>query len=183
MGVYTLQETLFRNARRVGLTEIAELPIEALRHEVWVRTLCEENACHNYNTSWACPPAVGTLEECRDRCRSFDHMLLFDRVYPLADSYDLEGMYSAMHKFRRTVDRYDELVGSLLSRKLFLANGGCDTCKKCVWPDRPCHFPARLHPSIEGFGLNIMRLAELAGLSYNHGYRTITLFGALLYCE
>ena len=129
MGVYTLQETIFRNARRAGLSEIGEVDISVLRHEGWVRKLCEENACRNYSTNWACPPAVGTLEECRERCRSFDHMLLFNKVYTLRDSYDLEGMY------------------------------------------------------IEGYGFNIMKLAEHAGIEYSHGYKTITLFGALFYCE
>lgn len=183
MSVYSLQETIFRNARRVGLTEIGEVDMELLEHEEWVRTLCEENACHNYGTSWACPPAVGTLQECRDLCAEYDHMLLFDRVYKLKDSYDLEGMDEAMRQFRKTVDRFDEIVGSLPRRHLFLANGGCTTCARCTWPDAPCRFPGRLHPSIEGLGLNIMKLADRSGLSYNHGYKTITLFGALLYTE
>ena len=183
MGVYTLQETIFRNARRAGLTEIGEVDIASLKHEEWVRTLCEENLCRNYGTNWACPPAVGTLEECAERCRAFDHMLLFDKVYNLRDSYDLEGMDEAMKKFRKTVAIFDGFVGSLLKRRLFLANGACDTCRHCGWPDRPCLFPDRLHHSIEGYGFNIMKLADAAGLSYNHGYKTITLFGALLYCE
>ena len=41
MGVYTLQETIFRNARRAGLSEIGEVDISVLRHEGWVRKLCE----------------------------------------------------------------------------------------------------------------------------------------------
>ena len=115
MGVYTLQETIFRNARRAGLSEIGEVDISVLRHEGWVRKLCEENACRNYSTNWACPPAVGTLEECRERCRSFDHMLLFNKVYTLRDSYDLEGMYDSMRMFRHTVDRFDwRLAGRAL---------------------------------------------------------------------
>ena len=183
MGVYTLQETIFRNARRAGLSEIGEVDISVLRHEGWVRKLCEENASRNYSTNWACPPAVGTLEECRERCRSFDHMLLFNKVYTLRDSYDLEGMYDSMRMFRHTVDRFDWFVGSLFSRKLFLANGACGNCPKCAWPDEPCRFPDRLHHSIEGYGFNIMKLAEHAGIEYSHGYKTITLFGALFYCE
>ena len=100
MGVYTLQETIIRNARRAGLTEIGVIDLATLKHEEWVRTLCEENLCGNYNASWACPPAVGSLEDCAERCRGFDRMLLFDKVYTLRDSYDLEGMDEAMIQFR-----------------------------------------------------------------------------------
>ena len=183
MGVYTLQETIFRNARRAGLTQIGEISIADLKHEEWVRTLCEENLCQNYGASWACPPAVGTLEDCGAFCRTFDRMFLFNRVFPLRDSYDLAGMDEAAHRFGQSVDRFDELVGSLFRYHLFLAYGGCTVCEQCTFPDAPCRYPRRLHPAIEGFGLNVMRLADLAGLSYNNGYKTLTMFGALLYCE
>ena len=38
-----------------------------LRFHREVRDLCRQNTCRNYNTSWACPPAVGSLEDCRER--------------------------------------------------------------------------------------------------------------------
>ena len=30
-----------------------------------VRWICEKE-CERYNSTWACPPAVGTVEECRN---------------------------------------------------------------------------------------------------------------------
>ena len=110
-------------------------------------------------------------------------MLLFNKIYNLSDEYDLAGMYDSMKKFRSTVDRFDWFVGSLFRRKLFLANGACTTCPGCAWPNEPCRFPEKLHHSIEGYGFNIMKLAEAAGIGYSHGYKTITLFGALFYSE
>ena len=181
MSVYTLRETICRNARRVGLSEIGEIDIQTIEHDVWVRKICEDNSCRSYNTTWACPPAVGTLEECRDRCRSFQHMLLFNRKYDLTDSFDFEGITSAMQHFKDTVDAFDSLVGPILGRHLFLSKEGCGKCKTCTWPGAPCRFPDMLHHSIEGYGFNIMKLAEQAGLHYNSGQNTVTFFGALLY--
>ena len=40
-----------------------------------VRAVCEME-CHRYGTSWACPPGVGTVEECRARCLAYPEGLL-----------------------------------------------------------------------------------------------------------
>ena len=44
-----------------GCTNTAEsVFLEEIRH------ICEGNLCRNYGKTWACPPAVGTLEACRE---------------------------------------------------------------------------------------------------------------------
>ena len=45
-----------------------------------------------YGKSWACPPAVGPVEECRARCLAHKTAMVFSAVYPLEDSFDYEGM-------------------------------------------------------------------------------------------
>lgn len=177
-----LTETIYRNARRVGISEIAPLEISELEFDDWVRDFCE-NGCRNHNKTWACPPATGSLEECRERCNQFNRMLLFDRCYKLSGSYDSLGIQNAMTDFRRTVDRFDELISPILSRSLFLGNEGCDRCAECTWPDAPCRYPGMLHHTIEGYGFNIAKMARKAGLHYNGGQNTVTFFGALLYDE
>ena len=68
------------------------MPLKQARSDPWVRELCEQNTCRQYGASWACPPAVGTLEECQARVQSYDAMLLFSRRYTLCDSFDFESM-------------------------------------------------------------------------------------------
>lgn len=43
------------------------------------REICSQNVCRCYGTTWACPPGVGTEEECIARLRSYDKMLLFSK--------------------------------------------------------------------------------------------------------
>ena len=175
-----LKETIRRNALRVGLTEIGDIDIRDLEFEDWVRDFCREG-CRSYNRSWACPPAVGTLDECRERCRQYAHMMLFDRCYRLSGSFDSLGVQKAMDDFKVMVERYDELISPILSRTLFLTNDGCTRCAECTWPDAPCRYPDRIHHTIEGYGFNITKMARKAGLRYNNGPDTVTLFGAVLY--
>ena len=41
-----------------------------------VRYICQTE-CPRYGKSWACPPAVGSVEECRKRCLSYDGGVFF----------------------------------------------------------------------------------------------------------
>ena len=175
-----MTETIIRNAYRVTLSEIGPVDISELEFEDWVRDFCK-NGCRSYNSSWACPPAVGTLEECRERCLQYRNMMLFDKCYKLSGSFDSIGVQNAMSDFKLIVDRYAELLSPILSRSLFLTNEGCTRCEKCTWPDAPCRFPEKLHHTIEGYGFNITKMARRAGLHYNGGPNTVTFFGAVLY--
>ena len=61
--------------------ECGFVKIENLKYHPEVRAICEGNACRNYGTSWACPPAVGTIAECRARVAQYDTMMIFSRAY------------------------------------------------------------------------------------------------------
>ena len=77
--------------------QLAELP---LAEYVWfetaelefserIRTVCREN-CPRYNKTWACPPAVGSVEACRARCLSYPQGLLITSLTEVADIADTE---------------------------------------------------------------------------------------------
>lgn len=148
-----------------------------------IREICKENICGNYGSSWACPPAIGTTDDCKSRVRRYEKMLLFSAVYEMEDSFDFEGMQEGMLAFKGCVDIFDEKIKEFLTDYLLLSNEGCGRCTKCTYPDDPCRFPEYLHHSIEGYGFNIYELAETAGLKYNNGENTVTFFGGLLFGE
>lgn len=146
-----------------------------------IREICKGNTCRNYGATWACPPAVGTIEECKKRVMQYEKMLLFSIKYDLEDFSDIEGMSNAMLSFKASVDVFDEKLRMFLSGYLLLSNEGCGRCAKCTYPDFPCRFPEYLHHSIEGYGFNIHELAKAAGIKYNNGENTVTFFGGLLF--
>ena len=146
-----------------------------------VREMCEKNVCRAYGRTWACPPATGTLEQCRARIAGYDKMLLFSRAYLLDGDMDFEGVKEAMKDFKRRVRELDGSLGPVLPERLTLSNESCDICADCSYPDAPCRCPKDMHPAIEGFGLNISELAGLSGIKYLNGRSTVTFFGAVLY--
>lgn len=158
-----------------------EVPMEQLVFHPEIRAICEGNSCRNYDRSWACPPAVGTLEECRARCLRYARFLLVSRGYPLEDSWDFQGMGQAHRDFQRQMDRLGEAlaVPEGASPPLLLSNEGCIRCPSCTWPHAPCRFPEKLHPSLEGFGFVVSELAKAAGIPYRMESGVI-YFGAVL---
>lgn len=161
---------------RFGLISAAQIPFSPE-----VRKLCEGNACRNYGTTWACPPAVGTVEECKVKCFSYHHALVFNQVFPLEDSFDFEGMHAGHEAFKQTCDKLYELIKSQANDFLLLSNESCNRCKQCTYPDSPCRFPEKLFPSVEGFGILVAGLAEAANINYINGANTVTYFGMLLF--
>lgn len=64
-------------AMQSGMGQTGFISVKELVLYPEIRKICEENTCRNYGTTWACPPAVSTLEECRERLNRYDTMLLF----------------------------------------------------------------------------------------------------------
>lgn len=147
-----------------------------------VRKLCEDNACGKFGRTWACPPALGTLDECRAICLGFGNMLVFSGKYDLEDSFDFEGMTEGMNAFKRMARELEQALRPRLARHLMLANEGCGACGDCAYPD-PCRLPGQAHGSLEGYGIFVNKLAESVGMNYINGANTVTYFGGLLFDE
>ena len=170
-------------ALEAGFYQAEYLDIAGVKFYPEVRDCCRENACRGYQRSWACPPAVGTVDECRERMGKFRHMLLFSQKYDLEDSFDFDGMMAGMSDFKRLVDDLHRRIVPCCRDFLLLSNEGCDRCSICTYPSAPCRFPEMLHHSLEGYGLMVYELANQAGIRYNNGPNTVTYFGALCFNE
>ena len=167
----------------VGFSECGYVKTGDLRFYPEVRRICEGNSCRSYGATWACPPAVGTLEECRERVSHYDKFLLLSKVYSLEDSFDFEGMVAGLQHFRELTDRFHRAIEGKGLEFLLLSNEGCGRCSRCTYPAEPCRFPQLLHHSLEGYGFHVSELAQAAGMRYNNGANQVTFFGALLYRE
>ena len=77
------------------ICEYAFLRTEELPFSEKVRYICRTE-CPRYGKSWACPPAAGSVEECRKRCLVFEGGFLFTTV---SEGADLENMEERMASF------------------------------------------------------------------------------------
>ena len=170
-------------AAKTEFTQFGYVRVESLKFYDEVREICKTNKCGKYGTSWACPPATGTVEECKERVSKYSKMLLFSKVYLLEDSFDFEGMMAGAVDFKELTGRFRSNIPGTVSNYLLLSNEGCKQCKSCTYPNAPCRFPELLHHSLEGYGFVVSELAREAGIKYNNGPDTVTYFGAILFNE
>lgn len=166
-----------------GVFRFGEVPVKKIKFYDEIRGICAANICRAYGTNWICPPAIGTVVQCRERINSFEHAILFDAVYQLEDSFDVEGMEYARYEFKSLCENLHISLRDILPDHLLLSNGGCSKCKKCTYPDAPCRFPDFAFQALEGYGVNVSELAKLANIPYLNGKDTVTYFGMILYNE
>lgn len=164
-----------------GVFEYGLVEIGKINFLQAVRDMCEVNTCGKYGKLWSCPPGVGTLKECRERCRDFSQMLVFSAKYELEDSFDYEGMMAGMREFKHVVRTVEAGLRPHAGKLLMLSNEGCDLCGECTYPDKPCRYPERAHGTLEGYGIFVSELATLAGMRYNNGPETVTYFAGVLF--
>ena len=174
-----IQKALFEE----GFLESGVIDTGDIKYHDDVRVQCERNQCRCYGTTWACPPAVGTVEECRERVRHYDRMQLFSKAYRLDDPMDMKAVLKATRDFKKCTRGLHKKIKSITDDFFILSNESCDRCSRCTYPDAPCRFPDELQPSIEGYGLYVLELARLAGIRYINGQSTVTFFGAVVYNE
>ena len=58
---------IFEKLKSAGVYEYGVVDTRDVEFREDVRAMCAEDKCHKYGKSWACPPAIGTVDECRDR--------------------------------------------------------------------------------------------------------------------
>ena len=160
--------------------EYVDFGTDELTFEDRVRHICKEE-CARYGTTWACPPAVGTLEECADRCHKYDRVLLFSTVAEVSDIMNFEETLQtrAVHEeITRQIGDYVKDQGYMVQ---ILSTESCAICEKCAYPDGPCRFPDKMHPCVESHGLVVTELAENHGMTFSLGGNTILWFSIVLY--
>ena len=166
--------------RSLGLGDCGLISPTQIEFGDEIRAICAGNGCRRYGTTWACPPAVGTVEECKARCLQFEHALVFNQFYNLEDSFDWEGMMRAGVEFKNACDRLQDYIQGKLPHYHLLSNESCHRCEKCTYPDAPCRHPDRMYPCVESHGILATDIAEKHGIDFFDG-NIVTWFSLIFY--
>lgn len=178
-----LFEQLTQCALQLGAYKAAVINASQVETDASFRDLCASNACGKYGRCWMCPPDIGEIKSLMAELSRYDFVLVYQTVGELEDSYDIEGMGEAAKIHNVLTDRLVQNCKDFpLSARLHLSAGGCHLCEVCAKVEnQPCRFPRRAIPPLEGYGINVSRLAEAAGMKYINGQNTVTYFGALFF--
>jgi predicted metal-binding protein len=120
-----IKAALAGRAHEIGVIETSGLVFSPDLYKT-----CEANTCGNYNKCWTCPPAVGTLEEQREKILRWKYAAVFTTKFELEDSFDLEGMEKARKIHNAlTADMRERINANPVS-----GAGGCGVCDACASP-------------------------------------------------
>ena len=147
-----------------------------------IRYVCKSE-CPMYGHSWSCPPAVGTKEECEERCLSFSSGFIFSSIAEVNDITNLDETLSTKpehEEITRSIrDMFRERFGTVLA----LSADACSICGECAYPDGPCRHPERMLPCIEGHTIVVTDIAEKLGMEFFYGANVVTWFSMILFNE
>ncbi len=176
---------------RVLLEEqLAELPIaqyeffstEELEFSERIRRVCERE-CPRYGKTWACPPAVGSVEECQRRCLSYPRGLLISTLTEVEDISSIEQCLATRDPHETIAHQVIDLLKEQGLEVYGLSTESCDICESCAYPTAPCRHRERMLPCVESQGIVVTALAEKYGIEYQYGGNIVTWFSLLLYRE
>ena len=162
------------------ICDYAFIQIRDIPFKEEVRYICKTE-CPRYGKSWSCPPAVGTVEECRRRCEEYEGGFLFTTMTEVPDMEDLEGMLATRTEHEEITRQVRDIFQKENLEVLVLSTESCAICGHCTYPDAPCRFPDRMFPSLEGFGILVTGLAEQCGITFINENNLVTWFSLILY--
>ena len=169
--------------------QLAELPLyvyhfldpRTLEFTDRVRWICQHE-CPMYGTSWACPPAVGSVTHCKARCLGYENALVIATITEVADIANIDDTLATRSDHEAVTNQVRDLFRAQGIDPDVLSTESCAECDRCAWLDgQPCRFPDRMHPCVESHGINILPLIEELGLCFQYGENVVTWFSLLLY--
>ena len=174
-----------------GLLEeqLAELPLyvyhfmtpEELEFSDRIRWICEHE-CPMYGKSWACPPGVGSVAQCREKCLGSRECLMIATITEVADISDLTATLATRGDHEDLTDLVRDLMRQQGAEPHVLSTEACARCERCTIADgMPCRFPDRMHPCVESHGINLLGLLEEMGLAFQYGENVVTWFSLLFF--
>ena len=169
--------------------QLAELPLfgyysidpRELEFSDRIRWICEHE-CPMYGSSWACPPGVGTLEDCTGKCQSYENCLMISTIVEVEDIANMEQTLATRPAHEEITNQVANIMKELGANPYVLSTEACAICETCAWAEgKPCRFPEKMHPCVESHGINIIPTLEELGLTFQYGDNVVTWVSLLFF--
>ena len=146
-----------------------------------IRYICQAE-CPRYGKSWACPPGVGSVTECKAKCLGYQECLVVGTITECLDIADIDETLATRPEHEKLTDQVADMLRDMGVEPYILSTDSCAICENCTFPEgKPCRHPDRMHPCIESHGINIIPALEENGLEFQYGGNIITWYSMLFY--
>lgn len=146
-----------------------------------IRYICKAE-CPMYDKTWACPPAVGAVEACKEKCLGYKNCLLVGTITEIEDIANMEQALATRPEHEALTNQIRSMFREQGVEPYILSTEACSVCTRCAWLDGlPCRMPGRMHPCIESHGINLIPTLEEAGIPFQYGDNIVTWFSLLFF--
>lgn len=153
----------------------------ALEFSSRIRWICE-NECPMFNKTWACPPAVGSVDACKGKCQSYVNCLMISTITEVEDIANIEQTLATRPEHEAVTNDVAELIRQQGIEPFVLSTEACTLCDRCAWLDgQPCRYPEKMHPCVESHGINIIPVLEEQGICFQYGENVVTWISLLFF--
>ena len=134
--------------------QLAELPLygyfyidpKKLEFSDRIRWICEHE-CPMCDKTWACPPGVGSVTQCKAKCLSYTNCLMIATIVEVADITDINETLATRPEHEAITNEVRNLMRQQGTEPYVLSTEACAECERCAWLDgQPCRHPDRMHP-------------------------------------
>lgn len=169
--------------------QLAELPLygyffidpRGLEFSDRIRWICEHE-CPMYNRTWACPPAVGPVADCREKCLKYENCLMIATITEVEDIADINETLATRPEHEKITNQVRDLMREQGVWPYILSTEACTVCERCAWLDgQPCRLPGKMHPCVESHGINLIPTLEENGIEFQFGANVVTWVSLLFY--
>ena len=175
------RETLYARLAELPLYIFEHIDPAKLEFSQRIRWICEHE-CPMYGTSWACPPGVGSVVECMDKCLGYKNCLLISTITEVRDITDINETLATRPEHEAVTDQVAEILREMGAKPYVLSTEACAACERCAILDgQPCRFPERRQPCVESHGINVVPVLESCGLEFQFGDNVVTWISLLFY--
>lgn len=158
------------------------LKIEDIEFNDKMRNKCK-NECPRYGKSWSCPPAIGSLKQCKNKCMEYSHALLFSSAVEIPDYANKELILNSKREHEEVTESIENIIRSEVKKCYTLSTESCSLCEKCTYPKKSCLNPDKMHPCIESHGVVLSSILEEHHMDYFMGENMILWFSLIFIKE
>ena len=171
------------------MEKLSELPLyiydfidpKDLEFNSRIRWICE-NECPMYGKSWACPPGVGSLNQCKGKCLQHENCLLISSIVEVNDIADMEETLATRPGHEALTNEVAAIMEEMGVKPYILSTEACTICERCAILDgQPCRFPEKMHPCVESHCINVVPILEANGLEFQFGANVVTWISLLFF--
>ena len=171
------------------MEKLSELPLyiydfidpKELEFNNRIRWICE-NECPMYGKSWACPPGVGSLNQCKGKCLQHENCLLISSIVEVDDIADMEETLATRPDHEALTNEVAAIMEEMGVKPYILSTDACTVCESCAMLDgQPCRFPEKMHPCVESHCINVVPILESHGLEFQFGANVVTWISLLFF--